>query len=167
MASITASLVVQFGAGSSDRDGHLSAEIDDRPTGLNGGDTSFSPGDTAWFLVFKSSGVTLGQLKSSAGTVSYSGSSINVTREEDVSFLDSNDANLQVPALSISSVTWMGTDLGAVSVNGTALKSTSKGVAVARVQYVAQAWPGKLVSPTELDGLDDFPIAVLITGTKA
>ena len=49
----TATIRVSFGDGSSSVPGaHLSAEVDSRPTGLNGGKTSFQPGDSCWFLVF-------------------------------------------------------------------------------------------------------------------
>ena len=40
-------------------DGHLSAEIDSRPYGLNGGRTQYFPGDTCYVLVYKSANVTI------------------------------------------------------------------------------------------------------------
>jgi hypothetical protein len=50
-----ATIRVQFGnpdgSNGSDASGHLSAEVDTRPSGLNGGRSSFSPGETVYILV--------------------------------------------------------------------------------------------------------------------
>ena len=43
----------------SDAAGHLSAEIDTRPTGLNGGRNAFNPGETVYILVYKTDNVTI------------------------------------------------------------------------------------------------------------
>lgn len=165
---VTATITVGFGddteaAGVS---GHLSAEIDDRPDGLNGGDTSFSPGDTAYFLVFKSSNVTYDAPIPSAGSVVTAGTGLTVSREEDVDFPDTDTGTLGIPATAITSVTWLGRSLGDVTLQAdkTTIKTSAKGVAVARVVYTCAADGFGLVSPTTLAGLTDFSILVFILG---
>ena len=40
-------------------DGHLSAEVDSRPYGLNGGRSQYFPGDDCYILVYRSNNVTI------------------------------------------------------------------------------------------------------------
>ena len=64
-----ATIRVQFGnPDGSEAAGHLSAEIDTRPGGLNGGRTSFNPGETAYILVYKSDNVSITDTICSAGS---------------------------------------------------------------------------------------------------
>ncbi len=60
-----ATIRVQFGnpdgsggPGGSGASGHLSAEVDTRAAGLNGGRSSFSPGETVYILIYKSDNVS-------------------------------------------------------------------------------------------------------------
>jgi hypothetical protein len=64
---------------------YLSAEIDTREEGPNEGKTSFSPGDTVWFLVYKGESVDLVSAEASAGSASL-GEEIEVAKSEDVVF---------------------------------------------------------------------------------
>ena len=165
---VTANITVSFGADDADAAGanaHLSAEIDDRPAGLNNGDTSFAPGDTAYFLVFKSSNVTYDAPITSAGTVFGAGSGISVTKEQDIQFADEDTASLSVPATAITNVTWLGRSLGGLTLQDpTTVKASAKGVGVARVQYTCAADAFGLISPATLAGLTDFSILVFILG---
>ena len=169
--------IVQFGLGSGAdpyADLHLSAEIDDREDGLNGGDTDFAPGDTAYFLVYKSSNITLSNPVASAGSCSDQGTT-SVNKTEFVSFANEDEGSLDVPAQSIISTNWIGQNLGAVALGAdqTSLKLNSKPAGifagVLKVTYVASATVGALVSPASLnDGsaeVSDFEIAVVIVGT--
>jgi len=164
----TATIVVQFGNGSgtgSDATGHLSAEVDSRPDGLNGGKTSFVPGEPVFLLVYKSANVAIQDVATSAGSCVQSGSA-TVTTTEDVTFENTDESSVQRPMLALSAVEWFGRSLGALSVSGdlTGLKAASKGVAVARVTYTAQADVYRLDSPATLNGSADFTILVVFTG---
>ena len=167
MANTT--IVVQFG--SPQRDGqsaaaHLSAEIDSRPDGLNGGKTSFLPGDRVGILVFKTPNVAVSAIECSSGSIS-TGGNVTVTRSEELTFANSDTANLSVPASGALSTRWMGRSLGTLSVAGdepTAVRASSRGIGVARVSFPAQADSYWLNSPATIDGLTDFSIVVVIVG---
>lgn len=166
--TVTANITVSFGDGADGSSGHLSAEIDRRPDGLNGGKTSFAPGDTAHFLVYKSANVRHDAPVASAGTINRGGSGISVTKEDDIQFADTDTASLSIPVDSISSVTWLGRSLGSLTLTDpTTVKASAKGVAVARVRYVAKADAWSLSSPSTLAGLTDFSILVFILGHLA
>ena len=169
--------IVQFGQGAGAdpfADLHLSAEIDDRDDGLNGGDTDFAPGDTAYFLIYKSSNITLEAPVSSAGSCAYQGTT-NVQKVDFVSFANEDEGSLDVPAASIISKNWIGRSLGDTSLQGDqmTLKLSAKPAGifagVLKVTYMGEATIGALVSPASLsDGtteITDFEIAVVIVGT--
>lgn len=87
-----ATIRVQFGnPDGSAAEGQLSAEIDTRPGGLNGGRSSFSPGETAYILVYKSDNVSITDTICSAGSLSAQGSAV-VTVTEELMFEDSDTA---------------------------------------------------------------------------
>lgn len=163
--SVTANITVSFGAETgAGVDGHLSAEIDDREDGLNGGDTSFAPGDTAYFLVFKSANVTYDAPVCSAGSIQ-TASAGSVEREEELTFADTDTATLQVPCTGSLSVLWLGRSLGSLTlIDPMTVKASAKGVAVAKVTYSATADAFGLTSPSSLNGLTDFSILVFILG---
>ena len=166
--------VVQFGTPSDDgyADAHLSAEIDDRDGGLNNGDTDFQPGDTAYFLIYKSSNVTLSAPVASAGSVSYEGTT-SVEKVDYVTFANEPEGSLDVPATSITSKEWIGANLGETElVNEQTLRLTSPPssiyAGVLKVTYTGTATIGKLDSKPFADAnpsLTDFEIVVVIVGT--
>lgn len=173
--------VIQFGKSVDELDLHLSAEIDDRETGYNLGDTDFDPGDTAYFLVYKYSGLTLQAPIASAGSVAYkdnngnAGAVVNITKTEYLTFANEDNATLDVPAKSITSKTWLGTNLGDTTLQPDEVtlklntKPASSFAGVLQVVYVAEATVGQLVSPASIPGpggedLTDFEICVVIIG---
>lgn len=162
---------VQFGTSSDSAaaDGHLSAELDSRTDGLNGGKTSFAPGATAYFLVYKSDNVTITDVIASAGTVSQT-STATVQKTEEIQFEDTDSATIDVPAASgITSTTWFGRSLGSLSLQSdkTTVKASSKGVAVASVTYDATALVYAITSPASIAGITDYSIIVLVQGGPA
>lgn len=164
--SVSATIQVSFGADVGEGDGHLSAEIDDRSNGLNDGDTSFSPGDTAYFLVFKSQNVVYDTPISSAGSITAATVSGGyVERVEDLQFADTDTATLQVPASSIVSFEWFGRSLGDLALTDPqAVKASAAGVGVCRVTYQAPCTAHGLVSPASLNGETSFTVLVFIRG---
>lgn len=162
--AVNTSFQISFGTSAGAASGHLSAEIDDRPEGLNAGKTSFVPGDIARFLVYKSANVAYDNPVPSAGSVSRGPAQV-VEKEDDIAFADTDTASLPIPATAIVSVTWMGSSLGALALSDPqTLKASAKGVAVARVRYRANADSWALQSPPSAGGLTDFSILVFILG---
>jgi hypothetical protein len=164
-----ATIVVSFGAaGGGAAAGHLSAELDSREDGLNGGQTGFSPGQPAYILAYRTPNVVITSVVASAGTVTPQGT-VAVTVAEELSFDDSRTATLQKPVAgaALASVEWFGTSLGALELQDdkVTVQAADKGVAVCRVTYVAVPDVYKLQSPASINGQTDFPILVLIQGT--
>ena len=169
-AANTTSIVVSFGnqsAAATAANAHLSAQIDSRPTGLNGGVTSFNPGDTAWFLIFMSDNVALdGAPVASAGTIGGGQLVSGITISEQLTFANVNTASLSVPATSISATKWLGTSLGSLTLTGnnSTVQSDQTGVAVAKVDFLADALAYSITAPTVLDGETAFGIVLVING---
>lgn len=168
-----ATIRVQFGspdgASGSGMTGHLSAEIDTRPDGLNGGRNAFSPGETVYILVYKSDNVSITDTICSAGSMSADGTTV-VSKTEELMFEDADTATLQLPARSaLSSTTWYGRSLGTLTLQSDKVtaRASSKGVGVAKVTYEALAQIYALTSPATLNGVTDFSILALIKGGVA
>lgn len=148
---------------------HLSAEIDSRDNGLNGGKTSFSPGEDVYILVYKSSNVSIVSADASAGSVAPQGSTV-VTVTEDLTYAGQNTSQLAKPSNSgLSSSKWLGNNLGSLTVGAdqvtvTAGSASDTSVGVAKVTYETTALIYKLSSPLTVEGEDEFTIAVLIIG---
>lgn len=162
-----ATIVVQFGTpgDSSSTAGHLSAEIDSRPDGLNAGKTSFVPGDSVAILVYKTSNVTIDEVGCSSGSIRPSGTT-TVSRTEDLTFANSKTSSLSAPATGGLTTTWLGRSLGSLSrgPDGTTVTAGSSGIAVARVTYTALAHVYTINSPASIGGETDFSVAVVIAG---
>jgi hypothetical protein len=169
--SDNATIVVHFGvAPGGAGGGHLSAEVDSRPGGLNGGQVSFTPGQDVYILVYRTANVAITGVAASAGTISAQGT-VSVTIEEDLQFEDSRQANLQRPVAgsALASVEWFGENLGALTVQADKLtvQAAAQGVAVCRATYAAVADVYKLQSPASINGRTDFPILVLVKGVAS
>lgn len=167
--SVTATIVVQFGA---EGEAHLSAEVDARSSeegGLNGDRTQFAPGDTVYFLVYKSANVVIDDVVSSAGTLASHGTAV-VVKEDDLQFPNQNTANFSVPAEAITAERWLGTNLGPVSIQpgGMAAAVPTPGASpyagVCRTGYSTTALVYSITAPASLDGLTSFPILIYILG---
>lgn len=89
-------------------EGVLKLEIDDRETGLNGGDTSFEPGDTVGFWLFKDSNVTVvsGPNSTSGGITSAGSASKDI--DEYITFSNSDSASLGYPPSGAVTLNWEG-----------------------------------------------------------
>ncbi len=165
-----ATLRVQFGnPDGSEASGHLSAEVDSRPGGLNGGKTAFQPGETVYILVYKSDNVGITDTTCSAGSLSAQGTA-TITVSEELMFEDSDTASLAKPARSsLSQSVWYGRSLGnlALQSDKVTVKASTKGVGVAKVTYDALALVYALSSPATLNGEADFSILALIKGSAS
>lgn len=105
---VVATLNVNFSADTTATEGVLKLEIDDREDGLNGGDTSFAPGDTVGFWMFKDSNVTVEYgPAATAGGVTASGSA-SKTIDEYITFSNSDSGSLGYPPSGSVSLEWQG-----------------------------------------------------------
>lgn len=115
-SAVTASLVINFQTPEYSGDGFLSLEVDSRPEedgGLNGGNTSFAPGDTAYILMFKESSVTLSDIFTTGGALTkVSDSEIQSFTDLDAEIItvsNSATANLSRPAnMDDITLSWVG-----------------------------------------------------------
>ncbi len=169
--SDSATIVVHFGqAAGGGAAGHLSAEVDGRQGGLNGGQTSFAPGQPVYILAYRTPNVTIVSIEASAGTIAAQ-APVTVTVTEELNFEDERTATLSKPVAgaALSSVEWFGANLGSLTVQDDKMtvEAPDSGVAIARVTYSVAADVYKLDSPASINGQTDFPILVLIKGVAA
>lgn len=167
----SATIVVQFGvAPGSDASGHLSAEVDTREGGLNGGQSSFAPGSDVYLLAYRTANVSITDVLASAGSITQQ-AGISVTVTEDLNFEDGRTASLSKPVAgaSLDSVQWWGNDLGALTVQDDkmSVQAASRGVAVARVTYTVAADVFRLASPASINGQTTYPILVVVKGVAS
>ena len=97
---VTATLNISF-SDSSASGGALSLEVDDRPDGLNGGNTSFKPGDEVGFLRFKADFIKIDTQEATVGAIQPSGTGTKLISGDDadyITFSGSNTASLKYPA---------------------------------------------------------------------
>jgi len=137
MSKVTATLTVNFGSDSASASGGLLLEVDDRANGLNGGNTSFRPGDSVAYLLYKSDGVTVtDHLVTAGGRSSVGGGSRQVS--EILQFADSKEASLRYPAAGAVTFSWIGRSGGDPRLVGQqSVALDAPGVGLLRAQYVA------------------------------
>jgi hypothetical protein len=182
MASVTASIVVQFGDEATAAAGYfLTAEIDSRPEGKNGGRTSFLPGQTAYFLVYASPELTVTGLATYTPTgganpinlgsgAEPNGGDAYIEVEEFLTFANSSEANLsKLPDAQSNDlvITVVGSNgaLGTRTVTGTKVYYPTPVTAVLKATYTTKARVWSLSSPQSMAGLTTFPIVAVMTGT--
>lgn len=177
---VTATLTVNFDKNETSGNKFLSWEVDDRSEedgGLNLGDTSFSPGDTAWLLLFQEKSVVLKSTFTSAGTLTRGagGQLYEFSDEKDtteyITVANSNTASLSKPAnTGAVSLSWLGKNLKVGK--GTAkleMEKSSDGViseividlgtemvGVIKAEYTSEGTAYKLSGVPE-----EYPIAVV------
>ena len=162
---VTTSLVVQFGLGTDEDNNFLSAEIDSRPEGYNGGNTSFLAGDSPVFLVYRSEGLTL-SFVSSKGSIAYVGTG-QIEVDEYITLANEKTGSLPKPPLGPVTMTHFGGTVGATIV-GLEVVLPAVGTAVYRVQYSASFLAYRMSGiPAIFNGETTFPVVVVVTGTAA
>lgn len=170
MPSISTSFVVQFSPESTGGPSSiLRAEIDAFDGGLNGGKTSFIPGDSPVFLVYKSSNVTIDSITVSLGSAASLGQVTTPEKiEEDISFIDSDTANTSYPVHSGFESKWIGNALGAANLVGDSLvRANAKGDAILKVKYYSRPNAYRITGiPNEYDGETTFSTLVVVRGTS-
>lgn len=170
MSEVTASIVVDFTLG--DSEGVLSAEIDGREDGYNNGSTSFSPGQVVYYLVDKSTNVSIIKQTTSAGRVTFVANSIEA-KEEMITFANDFEASVGSPIHGGYSTKWIGkapsgnlvkTDSQTFRIqdsNGTGVPS----VAVLKVNYTVNHGVYKLDGlGSTLSGESSYQVMIVIFG---
>ncbi len=160
--NVTTTLVVSLKS-DAEESSIFSAEVDDRETGLNAGDTSFAPGDAIGYLVYMSSNVdpaTLSQI-ASKGSITAAGTGTKSVTEF-IQFANEREATPQYPIYGGFTYAWMGNNLGALTmVNDRALSIAAAGVGVAKVTYNT-FYRSFLLSSTLIPGEPEYEILIYI-----
>lgn len=164
--TVTTSLVVQFGD-TGDEQYHLTAEIDSRPTGFNGGNTTFIGGDSPVFLVYKSPELSLSFITSRGGIQS-AGTGVE-TVEEWLIFANEKTKSLSKPPKPNSNVTleFYGGVPNAQAV-GQEVTLSTPGVAVYKATYETNFYAYRMTNiPVTINNDTSFQVIVVITGTAS
>jgi hypothetical protein len=162
MSEVTASLVVQF---RNEAAGMLQAEIDSRPGGYNGGRTSFQPGDSPAFLVYRSANVGIYDIEVSAGNIAEL-APVLVDVVDFLSFPKTDEATLSRPYYAGMTAKWLGNNLGSPTLVGDSkLRIPAAGVGVLKVAYKAHALAFRFAGlPSVLNGEAEYQVLAVITG---
>jgi len=163
--AVTTSLVVQFGSLTDSSSYYLSAEIDSRPTGKNKGVTSFLPGDSPYYIVYKSAALSLA-ITQSTGSSSAKGYE-DIDQEEYIIFANENKKSLGKTPQGTVTLKYLAGVAGA-TVKGTDVVLPSSGVGVYIATYKARGYLYQMTGiPTTLEGETSFPVVAVIVGTAA
>lgn len=171
---ITTTIVVQFKSGGLADDGRIQAELDSTRDGnLNSDKTQFEPGDSAYFLVYKSTGIVVSTPITSVDTIL--GTSVTKegegTREveETLQFINKRDATTRFPIQNVVSFKWVGSSLGLLTqVDDITLRADAEGLSVAKVTYNTAFEIYRLSGvPIPLNGEDNFDVIIFIEGAAS
>lgn len=167
MANVTTSIVVDFSAG--DSGGVLTAEVDSRTLGLNGGKTSFAPGQSPAILVYKSNNVLIDGFDFSY-PVTITSLGIQVVEvEEFLQFVKTESATPGKPIHSDFTYKWLGNDLGTL-VGGEMVVTLTPNlsgleIGLAKVNYKTNALAYRISGvPLSMDGETSFGIIIYLAG---
>lgn len=148
--TITTSIVVKF-SGSNDA-AIVSAQIDDRPDGLNKGRTEFRPGDDVGYIVFLA-GAKITKTTSTAGQIISAGGGL-FSASEIIQFANAIDASTDHPITSGLSVAWKGRNGGQIIAVGASQIRAVQGpiIGLAEVTYQSR-YSGFILRgvPTQID----------------
>lgn len=168
LVEVTATIVVKFPDFEEDTlDGILIAQIDTREDGLNGGDTSFQPGDNIGFLVYKNSKIVNLKLLSSTGNIVTIVSSGIRSITEDISFAHKDTASVSFPITGGITPEWVGFDRGPVNIENDRDLVLSNGVTtgILRVTYNTTFTGYSLQNtPSQLLGKPEYPVLITVVG---
>lgn len=118
---VVATLNVSFDSTDSTTTGNIKLEIDDRVDGLNNGNTSFKPGDDAYYWLFKDDNVTVLEHLCTAGGISGVGSDSKAI-DETITFTNSDSGSLGYPPSGGVTMDWLGRSY---QISGTTVSSNS------------------------------------------
>ena len=139
----------------------LSAQLDDRPAGLNAGRLDFAPGDIAAILVHHRRGIALTTAAASYGSAAVLAPQ-TYQYTEDVVFAGAATGTLSRPATALGAVTWLGADLGALTLaaDQTTVTAAADGTAIATITYTVAAEAVSVAGPAQIGARQDYPVTV-------
>jgi hypothetical protein len=156
--AVTASILIDFGAGTSDA--YLTAELDSE---MNNGKTTFSAGDNVYFRVYTDAASYA--VTQTSGSTQKTAAGETESMSEVLPYAKQTTASATKKVKSITSMTWYGTDLGALSIAGAALvkaaNATTSTIGVGKAAYVTEYDLWKLTPPSGMP--DEYAILILIT----
>ena len=165
--ALTASLVVNFGAGAAVGIGaSLQAELDDV---LNNDKSSFLPTETAYFVIYKyPSSVIVEKPIPSSGMVVAKGS-VTRTKTQTLEFTNGSTASLSYPPSgSVIVKRWYGNEGQGFAVSGMSASISSLDPCVCEVEYQTSGASWELLPPTiDIEETPEWPIIVFIQGQEA
>jgi hypothetical protein len=111
---VVATLNVSFDTTDESTSGNLKLEIDDRPDGLNNGNTSFKPGDDAYYIMYKDADDALFKLTiirheaTAGGTAPVAPGTATKSIDENITFSNSDTGSLGYPPNNDVVLDWLG-----------------------------------------------------------
>lgn len=157
--TVKSSVVVEFKIQCGVEGEFLTVALD---TELNKDRTCFLYGEKVYFRVYHSP-VLIITVESSNGLVFLESQGSISEESENISFADTNEANVSKLIKEIISYSWFGRSLGSILKTGnTSIRAGSTGVAVAAIEYTTQY---DVYSITLSDqGVETYPVLVLVKG---
>lgn len=157
--AVESSVNVEFRTRCEVEDGLLSVELD---ADLNEGRTCFLYGEKVYFRVYHDLNLVI-TVEASNGAVFLESVGALDSEEENISFVNTNEASTAKMITILNSYSWFGKSLGTLlHTGGASVRAGNSGVAIAAVAYTTQY---DVYSITLSDqGVESYPVLVLVTG---
>lgn len=152
------SITITFCSEVTEEDQALVVELDDE---MNNDKTQFLYGEKAYFKIYKYPSSLSLTITPSDGTIASEGSGTD-DEEENITFVNTDTASSSKPVKSISSYSWLGNSLGAVSGLGTTVNASNEGVGVLKLDYKSDFVRYSITIGTQSE--EEYPIVVFILG---
>ena len=167
---VTASVVVNF-SDAGEGDYVFSLEVDDRPEGLNRGNTTFRPGDNVGLLLFKTQNVNILEIVTTHGDMLSSGSSTKEVEDQWLTYASEPEASVSYP-LSSYTFDWYGStskQLGGVQLLNehifrlSTIPEESRYIGIAKVEGIAPCLQYRLTN-TLIENESSYQIGIYAFG---
>lgn len=165
---VTTSTIVNFSSTAGNASNIFSLEVDDRPDGLNTGNTSFRPGDNVGLLLFQSANVALLEIIVTFGSLANKGGTTKTLDDQWLTYGNEPEASVSYPLTSYD-FSWIGTSLGGVTlVNESVFRLTSppttRYIGVAKLANGISPCTAYMLTNTLIAGEDDYRIGIYAFG---
>jgi hypothetical protein len=162
------SVQIQFVTEVAGEDQSIEIELDDdKHEALYGeAKSQFYYGEEVYFRIFTTPNDLQYTMQASDGTLFSRAGGIFEVSKEVVSFPNRAEANVDYPIKEITTVDWLGNNLGNVTPAGASVKVTAAGVAICHLTYNVEYRAGSLVLATQ-SGYDTYPVLVLVKSVES
>ena len=158
---ISKAITITFISTTDDSDLVLVLELDDEK---NESATQFDYNTIAYFRAYTYPSDMKLDMSPTDGIISSQESGTSDDEEEFISFVDTNEAVLSKPCLTVVSTDWLGRSLGAISVDGTKVTSSKEGTGVLKIKYKSRFRRYGLYLTTRDE--DTYPVIIYVVGTR-